>query len=103
VLIDPSSPSKFAQQLRFGGSTLFALTNVMIETRTYVGGSGGFDGYAGLLLGTSYKGEEQTIPVPAKEEGAEPILVLVKRVVIKLPNGRTTVVSPEQWEKWFVK
>jgi hypothetical protein len=74
------------------------------ETRTYVGttgGPGGFDGYAGLTLGTSYKGEEQTIPVPAKEEGAEPILV--KRVVIKLPNGRTTVVSPEQWEKWFEK
>jgi hypothetical protein len=76
----------------------------MTETRTYVGttgGPGGFDGYAGLILGTSYKGEEQTIPVPAKEEGAEPILV--RRVVIKLPNGRTTVVSPEQWAKWFRK
>jgi hypothetical protein len=74
------------------------------ETRTYVGetgGPGGFDGYAGLILGTTYKGEEQTIPVPAKEEGAEPILV--KRVVVKLPNGRITVVSPEQWEKWFKK
>lgn len=74
------------------------------ETRTYTGltgGPGGFDGYAGLILGTSYKGEEQTIPVPAQEEGAEPILV--KRVVIKLPNGRTTVISPDQWAKWFVK
>jgi len=73
----------------------------MTETRTYVGKTGDFDGYAGLTLGASYLGEEQTIPVPSKEEGAEPILV--KRVVIKLPNGRTTVVSPEQWEKWFVK
>jgi hypothetical protein len=76
----------------------------MTETRTYTGltgTTGGFDGYAGLTLGTSYLGEEQTIPVPAKEEGAEPILVT--RVVIKLPNGRTTVVSPEQWAKWFKK
>jgi hypothetical protein len=78
--------------------------NTTTETRTYVGltsGPGGFDGHAGLTIGTSYKGEEQTIPVPAKEEGAEPILVT--RVVIKLPNGRITVVSPEQWEKWFKK
>jgi hypothetical protein len=76
----------------------------MTETRTYTGstsGPDGFDGHAGLTLGTSYRGEEQTIPVPAKEEGAAPILV--KRVVVKLPNGRTTVVSPKQWEKWFVK
>jgi hypothetical protein len=73
----------------------------MTETRTYVGTTGGSGGYAGLLLGTSYKGEEQNILVPAKEEGAEPILVT--RVVIKLPNGRTTVVSPEQWAKWFKK
>lgn len=76
----------------------------MTETRTYVGqtsGPSGFAGHAGLILGTSYRGEEQTIRVLAKEEGAEPILV--KRVVIKLPNGRTTVVSPEQWEKWFKK
>ena len=74
------------------------------ETHTYTGhsgGLGGFDGYAGLTLGASYLGEEQTIPVPAKEEGAEPILV--RRVVIKLPNGRTTVLLPEQWEKWFKK
>jgi hypothetical protein len=74
------------------------------ETRTYIGhtgGPGGSDGYAGLILGASYKGEEQTIPVPAKEEGAEPILV--KRVVVKLPNGRITVVSPEQWARWFKK
>jgi hypothetical protein len=60
----------------------------MTETRTYTGGPGGFDGYAGLTLGTSYLGEEQTIPVPSKEEGAEPILVKV---------------SPEQWGKWFRK
>jgi hypothetical protein len=73
----------------------------MTETRTYVGETGGPGGYAGLILGTTYLGEEQTIPVPAKEEGAEPILV--KRVVVKLPNGRTTVVSPEQWAKWFKK
>lgn len=76
----------------------------MTETRTYTGSTGGpdgFDGHASLTLGTNYRGEEQTIPVHAKEEGAEPILV--KRVVVKLPNGRTTVVSPEQWEKWFVK
>jgi len=74
------------------------------ETRTYVGqtgGPGGFDGHAGLIIGTNYLGEEQTIPVPAQEEGVETILV--KRAVIKLPNGRTTVVSPEQWGKWFVK
>ena len=66
----------------------------MTETRTYVGTSDGPSGYAGLMLGTSYRGEEQNILVPAKEKGAEPILV--ERVVIKLPNGRTTVVSPEQ-------
>jgi hypothetical protein len=76
----------------------------MTETRIYTGltgTTGGFDGYAGLTLGNSYLGEEQNILVPAKEEGAEPILVT--RVVIKLPNGRTTVVSPEQWAKWFKK
>lgn len=80
------------------------MPNPTTETRTYTGstsGPGGFDGYAGLILGKEYLGEEQTIPVPAKEEGAEPILV--KRVVVKLPNGRTTVVSPEQWGKWFSK
>jgi hypothetical protein len=70
----------------------------MTETRTYVGTTGG---PGGLILGTSYRGEEQRILVPAKEEGAEPILV--ERVVVKLPNGRTTVVSPEQWDKWFKK
>jgi hypothetical protein len=76
----------------------------MTETRTYVGTTGvpgGFDGFAGLILGTSYKGEQQNIQLPAKEEGAEPILVT--RVVIKLPNGRTTVVTPEQWDLWFIK
>jgi hypothetical protein len=71
------------------------------ETRTYTGTSGGPDGCAGLIVGTSYRGEAQNILIPAKEEGAEPILV--ERVVVKLPNGRTTVVSPEQWDKWFKK
>ena len=69
----------------------------MTETRTYIGttgGPGGFDGYAGLLLNTSYTGTEQTVLVPSKEEGADP--VPVRRVVIQLASGRTTSVTPEQ-------
>jgi hypothetical protein len=84
--------------LRSGGSILFASTNAMTETRTYVGTTGGS---GGLIFGTSYRGEEQKILVSAKEEGAK--AVLVERVVVKLPNGRTTVVSSEQWDKWFKK
>jgi hypothetical protein len=90
--------------LRFGGNTLFALTNIMTETRIYsgdTGGPGGFDGYAGLVIGNSYQGEERTVLVPAKEEGAEPLNLL--RIAIKLPNERTSLVTPEQWQKWFKK
>ena len=65
----------------------------MTETRTYTG-AGGFDGYAGLTLCTSYQGKEQNVLVPSKEEGAEP--VPVRRVVIQLVGGRTTSVTPEQ-------
>ena len=75
----------------------------MTETRTYTGitgGPSGFDGYAGLRIGTTYQGEVK-VPVPSKEEGAEPILV--KRVVIELPSGRTTSVTVEEWAKWFKK
>ncbi|MBJ6145757.1 hypothetical protein [Hymenobacter sp. BT559] len=74
------------------------------ESRTYIGstsGPGGFDGYAGLVLGTRYEGAEQDVLVPSKEEGADP--VPVRRVVIQLANGRTTNVTPEQWGKWFTK
>jgi hypothetical protein len=74
------------------------------ETRTYIGstsGPGGFDGYAGLVLGKEYPGQEQHVLVPSKEEGADPVPVL--RVVIDLGNGRTTNVTPEQWGKWFRK
>jgi hypothetical protein len=69
--------------------------------KKYVGelGTEAYDGYAGLTLGTTYTGEEQLVPVPSKEEGAEPILV--KRIVIALPTGRTTSVTAEQWMKWF--
>jgi len=58
VLIKPPSPSQFAQQLRSGGSTAFALTNVMTETRTYDGETGtyAFDGYHGLRIRQRYTG-----------------------------------------------
>jgi hypothetical protein len=47
-----------------------------------------------LIFDTSYKGEEQGVLVPSKEDSAEP--VPVRRVVIKLRNGRTTSISVEQ-------
>jgi hypothetical protein len=59
----------------------------MTETKTYIGttgDTGGYDGYAGLVVGTSYAGTEQ--------DG---------RVHIVLPNGRPTSVTVEQWQKWF--
>jgi hypothetical protein len=61
VFIDPPSPSRFAQQLGSGGSTPFALTNVMTETRTYVGltGTHVFDGFKGLRMDTRYTGVPQ--------------------------------------------
>jgi len=60
------------------------------ERKTYqgiTGGPGGFDGYAGLVIGKQYTGEKQP-------DG---------QVAITLPNGRTTSVTAEQWEKWFSK
>jgi hypothetical protein len=66
-----------------------------------LGGPGGFDGYAGLVIGTRYTGEEIQVEVPSKEEG-EPAM-WVARIAISLPNGRTTRITPEQWEKWFEK
>jgi hypothetical protein len=76
----------------------------MTETRTYnglSGGSGSFDGYAGLIVGTSYTGEEHTVVLPLTKEGAEP--TSAKYWLIRLPNGRTATVTAEQWGKWFVK
>lgn len=71
--------------------------------KTYVGktGTAGYDGYAGLTIGTTYTGEEQQVLVLSKEEG-EPD-VSVTRIAITLPNGRPTSVSPEQWQDWFEK
>jgi hypothetical protein len=87
-----------------GNKIIFFMSGHTSETRTYTGttsGPGGFDGYAGLTLGTSYQGEEQNVLVPSKEEGVDP--VPVRRVVIQLASGCTTSVTPEQWQKWFVK
>ena len=61
----------------------------MTETKTYTGSTGetgGYDGSAGLIIGTRYTGTEQ--------EG---------RVAIVLPNGRPTSVTLEQWQRWFKK
>jgi hypothetical protein len=94
VLINPQNPSQFAQQLRSGGSTPFALTNVMTETRTYVGltGTPAFDGMAGFRIGQRYElnytkeFDEVRITIPHGSPGAGPLVVTV-----------------EQFEKWFVK
>ena len=71
------------------------------QEKRYVGktGVGGFDGYAGLLLGHSYTGEEKTTTTEPTEEGQE--AVTTTRVHILLPNGRPTSVSKEQWREWF--
>jgi hypothetical protein len=60
----------------------------MTETRIYQGetGSQAYDGYAGLVIGQRYTGTEQ--------EG---------RMHIVLPNGRSTSVTVEEWQKWFKK
>jgi hypothetical protein len=59
----------------------------MNNTKKYVGitgGPGGFDGYAGLVIGKTYTGEER--------DG---------RVHIKLPDGRPTSITVEEWQAWF--
>jgi hypothetical protein len=101
VLICLLSPSQFAQQLGSGGSTLFASTNVRTGSRIYTDPTGSYDGYASLVLGTSYAAAEQDVLVPSKEEGADP--VPVRHVVVQLASERTTNVTPEQWGKWFSK
>lgn len=63
------------------------------ETRTYVGitgGPGGFDGYAGLVIGKRYTG------VP-HEDGR----VLV--ALVGAPMGMGVRLSSEEWAKWFSK
>lgn len=59
----------------------------MTETRTchgITGETGGYDGFAGLVIGTHYIATEQ--------EG---------RMHLVLPNGRATSVTLEQWKRWF--
>jgi hypothetical protein len=61
-----------------------------METKTYIGtktGEAGFDGYAGLRIGTRYQGTESG-------DG---------RISILLPTGRPTSVTVEQWQQWFSK
>ena len=92
-------PKSKAPLLHWGGAYFCEMA-----TKKYIGstgGPGGFDGYAGLIIGKDYTGEEQHVLVPSKEEGADPVPVL--RVVIQLGNGRTTNVTPAQWEDWFKK
>jgi hypothetical protein len=75
-----------------------------METKTYtgvLGGPGGFDGYAGLVIGQSYSGEKKTVTTEPTEEGEE--AVTTTRIHILLPNGRPTSVSQEQWKDWFQK
>jgi hypothetical protein len=60
------------------------------STRTYTGtktGEAGFDGFAGLRLGTSYT-------AALGDDGLMHIL---------LPTGRPTSVTVEQWQQWFSK
>jgi hypothetical protein len=61
----------------------------MTETKTYIGATGeigGYDGYAGLIIGTRYTATEK--------DG---------RMHLTVGDGRPSSVTVEQWERWFKK